>query len=295
MGYATNYNFASNAHEYKKVLDSYARSSYNNYDAACKSVISGYGIRHNLEAQEACRLLMGYLRHIAENGSWKDSANKCKYLYYWLHDHLLINNTPQYTTFSLYKKLLDVYRGNGYYPHLCNNYIDDIEKIKLLNATKLIELYTIFRNEQRTPGKCYCSCASECYSLHKKYVVECNNQKDEDFCSELENFKYLYDRNMRSIGTCNNAPKTLESVKPNVPSSPIVFPLMLALAMHSLLFILYKFTPIASSLKRRNLRKKIKYGNDYTEQNEYSHNPSTSNMESTVPYYLLSYGYNRDT
>ncbi|CAG9481153.1 unnamed protein product [Plasmodium vivax] len=294
MGYATNYNFASNAHEYKKVLDSYARSSYNNYDAACKSVISGYGIRQTVENSEACRLVMGYLRHIAE-GSSKDSANKCKYLYYWLYDYLLIDKTYHYSTFSLYKQLLEVYRGSDYYPHVCNNYIDEIEKIKLLNANKIMELYSTFRKDQSTPSKCYCVCAKDCYNLHKKYVEICKYYKDEDFCSELENFKYLYDRNMRSLGYCVDAPKTLESVKPSVPSSPIVFPLMLALAMHSLLFILYKFTPIASSLKRRNLRKKIKYGNEYTEQDEYSHNPGTSNMESTAPYYLLSYGYNRDT
>ncbi|VUZ99629.1 PIR protein, partial [Plasmodium vivax] len=246
MGYATNYNFASNAHEYKKVLDSYARSSYNNYNTACNSIIKGYGIRQTVENSEACRIVMGYLRHIEENGSSKDSANKCKYLYYWLHDYLLMDKSYHYNTLSLYRKLLEAYKPRGYYPHLCNNYMEDIGKIKLSYANKLMELYSTFRKDQSTLSKCYCGCARECYNLHKKYVEICKDYKDEDFCSELENFKYIYDRNMLSVGLCKDAPKTLESVKPNVPSSPIVFPLMLALAMHSLLFILYKFTPIAS-------------------------------------------------
>ncbi|KMZ95679.1 hypothetical protein PVMG_05823 [Plasmodium vivax Mauritania I] len=240
MGYATNYNFASRTKEFKNKLDSYAHTSYNDYGETCKNIVSRYGIKESHDAAETCRKVMGYLKHVQQNGATTDSIDKCKYLYYWLHHDLLLHKTHHSSTLNLYKQLLEVYKGNDYYSHLCNYYIEDIDKIKLLNANKLIELYTIFRNEQRTPGKCYCSCASECYSLHKKYVVECNNQTDEDFCSELENFKYLYDRNMRSIGTCINAPKTLESVKPNVPSSPIVFPLMLALAMHSLLFILYK-------------------------------------------------------
>ncbi|KNA02594.1 hypothetical protein PVNG_05138 [Plasmodium vivax North Korean] len=240
MGYATNYNFASNTYEYKKALESYANHVYNNYDATCTSTVSRSDIKESHDAAETCRKVMGYLKHVQQNGATTDSIDKCKYLYYWLHNDLLKPKKHHYSTLHLYKQLLQLYKPIGYYPHLCNNYIEEIEKIKLSYADKLIELYTIFNNEQRTSGKCYCRCAKQCSSLHKLYVEECNKQKDEDFCSELENFKYIYDRNMLYAGGCNNAPKTLDSVKPSVPSSPIVFPLMLALAMHSLLFILYK-------------------------------------------------------
>ncbi|KMZ83388.1 hypothetical protein PVBG_05935 [Plasmodium vivax Brazil I] len=240
MGYATNYNFASRTKEFKNKLDSYAHTSYNDYGETCKNIVSRYGIKESHDAAETCRKVMGYLKHVQQNGATTDSVNKCKYLYYWLHNDLLKPKNYPYSTFSLYKQLLQLYKPIGYYPHLCNNYIQEIEKIKLSYADKLIELYSTYKKEQSDSGKCYCVCAKKCYDLHKIYAAECLMYKDEDFCSELENFKYIYDRNMLSAGGCDNAPKTLESVKPNVPSSPIVFPLMLALAMHSLLFILYK-------------------------------------------------------
>ncbi|KMZ76692.1 hypothetical protein PVIIG_05304 [Plasmodium vivax India VII] len=270
MGYTTNYNFASNTHEYKKVLDSYASNSYSNYDRICNSIISQSDINQSYDVSDACRRVMGYLRHIAQNGSSKDSVNKCKYLYYWLYYDLLAYRTHHSYPLKLYKKLLELYKQFDNYPHLCNNYVKEIENIKLVNAYKLVQLYSTFRNDPSTSSKCYCVCAKKCYELYKMFAGDCHNTKDEDLCYELENFKYIYDRNMLSVGLCNDAPITLDSVKPN-------------------------FTPIASSLKRRKLRKKINYGNEYMEQHEHSHIPSTSNMASTIPYYLLSYSYNQDT
>ncbi|KMZ95709.1 hypothetical protein PVMG_05309 [Plasmodium vivax Mauritania I] len=253
MGYTTNYNFASNTHEYKKVLDSYASNSYSNYDRICNSIISQSDINQSYDVSDACRRVMGYLSHIAQNGSSKDSVNKCKYLYYWLYYDLLAYRTHHSYPLKLYKKLLELYKQFDNYPHLCNNYVKEIENIKLVNAYKLIQLYSTFRNDPSTSSKCYCVCAKKCYELYKMFAGDCHNTKDEDLCYELENFKYIYDRNMLS------------------------------------------FTPIASSLKRRKLRKKINYGNEYMEQHEHSHIPSTSNMASTIPYYLLSYSYNQDT
>ncbi|VVA00278.1 PIR protein, partial [Plasmodium vivax] len=226
--------------KYKKVLNSYANNRYKNYDTLCNSIIYKSRIKQTFEVSEACRMVMGYLKHIEENGSSKDSVNKCKYLYFWLHNDLSPHKTDRYNTLNLYKGLLEAYNAIGTYPHICNDYMEDIKKIKLSYANKLMQLYSTYKTEQDSSNKCYCVCAKKCYDLHKLWAQDCHNDKDEDFCNELENFKYIYDRNMLYVGTCGNAPKTLDSVKGNVPHSPIVFPLMLILAMQSLLFILYK-------------------------------------------------------
>ncbi|KNA02201.1 hypothetical protein PVNG_05524 [Plasmodium vivax North Korean] len=265
MGYVTNYNFINHIKDYKQELDSYTSNTYNYYDTKCDSIISNYDINGANNAT-TCRRVMGYLSLIAQNGSSKDSANKCKYLYYWLHDDLLKNKTERDQTLRLYNDFLKLYENGRNGRHLCNNYMEEINKIVVLNAQNLIKLFTTFTDEQGKFNKCYCICAKKCYNLHKEYVEECNKHKDEDFCSELENFKYLYDRNMLYVNFCKDAPKTLVS-----------------------------FTPIASGLKRRKLRKKINSENENIEQHEHSHIPSKSKMEPTKPYYLLSYSYKRDT
>ncbi|GAB69620.1 hypothetical protein PCYB_003690 [Plasmodium cynomolgi strain B] len=234
------YNFINYIKEYNEKLVSYSSSDNNYSNTECTPIISNYDI-NGVNKDTACRRVMGYLSHISQNDLSKESANKCKYLYYWMHYDLLKDQKESDQTLKLYNEFLQLYEKARNGRHLCNNYIEEISKIVVSNAKKLIELYNTFKNEQNVSNKCYCVCAKKCYDLHNKYAQECyNDNKDEDFCNELENFKYLYDRNMLYVGTCHNAPKTLVSVKPNGLHSPIIFPLMLALVMHSLLFILYK-------------------------------------------------------
>ncbi|SBT00484.1 PIR Superfamily Protein [Plasmodium malariae] len=75
-----------------------------------------------------------------------------------------------------------------------------------------------------------------------------------EFFEDLSNFKKAYDETMGDVSICPHVPKILALPKCYMFATSLTTTVIL---LSFILFVLYKFTPIKSSLHSRLKRKKI--------------------------------------
>ncbi|KMZ83333.1 hypothetical protein PVBG_05729 [Plasmodium vivax Brazil I] len=100
---------------------------------------------------------------------------------------------------------------------------------------KLIDLYKTFNDIKSNEN---CNCVSQCVTLYNNYLKLCHNDKDQEFCNELERFRYKYEDRVAPLN-CVGVPKTLESTRP-FDSFVILLPFTIILMTTFISFILYK-------------------------------------------------------
>ncbi|KMZ89822.1 hypothetical protein PVMG_05987, partial [Plasmodium vivax Mauritania I] len=76
---------------------------------------------------------------------------------------------------------------------------------------------------------------SQCVTLYNDYLKLCHNDKDREFCNELERFRYKYEDRVASLN-CVDVLKTLESAKP-FDSFVLLLPFTIILITTFILFI----------------------------------------------------------
>lgn len=164
-----------------------------------------------------------------------------------------------------------------------------MNKISLEKVHKLITLYRIFKKDAKSSGICNCDCALECSKLHSEYIKDCPKGNDEDFCNELENFKYKYDTNMLSVTDCNTAPKTLPSVKALDLNFIITTTVTIKLVISFFLFILFKYTALGPRLFPRLRRNKRFKENEVRETQKLGHISERSRSKGRNKSYNIVY------
>ncbi|KMZ96153.1 hypothetical protein PVNG_05799 [Plasmodium vivax North Korean] len=138
---------------------------------------------------------------------------------------------------QLYRIFLKTYFDTLTDDHICMNYVDDSKNIILEKSAKLTELYDTINNNKKAFD---CACARKCYDLYIKYVEECHNDYDYDYCSELQSFKHKHDNNMKSIETCDGAEKILPSAIKHDLHVIVIIPMIILTILSFLVFVLYK-------------------------------------------------------
>ncbi|VVA00043.1 PIR protein [Plasmodium vivax] len=132
-----------------------------------------------------------------------------------------------------------------------------------------------------------CSYASQCAILYNNYLKLCHNNKDHEFCNELEKFRYIYEARVASLD-CVGVPKTLESAKP-FDSLVILLPFTIILISTFILFILYKFTDIGLLLRLQMRKRKHKSSNLGQQMNPMQQAYGTISRKSGNEMYKISY------
>ncbi|SCA81857.1 VIR protein [Plasmodium vivax] len=193
------------------------------------------------------------------------------------------NKENNYTPQIFYKKFLESIRDDVTL-ETCNDYLDyDIDVI-LGKMEKLIELYKIFFDEKFNEN---CSYVSQCVILYNEYLKICHNDKDHEFCNELEKFRYKYEDRVAPLN-CVGVPKTLESTIP-FDSFVILLPCTIILITTFILFILYKFTGIGPLLRLQMRKKKYKSSNLSQHMNTMQQTYGTTSRKSGNKTYKISY------
>ncbi|SBT01436.1 PIR Superfamily Protein, partial [Plasmodium ovale curtisi] len=216
-----------------------------------------------------CERTVTYLSSLSDN-IYQSRARSCIYLYYWLYKDVLKKNESKYDTSKLYQKFLSVYAEYGNDSKLCDDYKEYINKNIFEKIEKLINLYEDFQKFENSSQKTKdqdCKYAKTCSDSYNLYAKDFCSDNWNPFCVELENFKERYDAVMKSITTCGEeVPLTLPSMGGNSIAT-ISVPVVMALLMSTILFILYKFKLSPSWMQNRVRSTKIIQ--DYIGQEEY--------------------------
>ncbi|SBT58520.1 PIR Superfamily Protein [Plasmodium ovale wallikeri] len=250
-------------------------------------------IKKNVEYyRDPCKKISKYLNHLEEIHESTYVTKGCKYLNYLLYEKMLMNRKDGYSIQELYENLKDMNMEIGYLDeNICENHIEEIKHDIYVNLKELYELYEKFNKLKNGPTSCTkdnCACANECANLYFSYEGKCNGDYHEDFCNELENFRGLYNDQMKNENCRDNAAKTLKSFKKN-NTVIILIPFILILVTSVFSFIFYKFTPYGSWIFTRIMKKRRTQKYVYHETLELQHIPEKTNRNLRNDEYNIKY------
>ncbi|SBS94955.1 PIR Superfamily Protein [Plasmodium ovale curtisi] len=141
--------------------------------------------------------------------------------------------------------------------NICENHTEEIKHDIYVNLKELYELYEKFNKLKNGATSCTkdnCTCVNECANLYFSYEGKYNGDYYQDFCNELENFRGLYNDQMKNENCGDNVDKTLKSFKKNNTKRRIK-----QYVYHETLEL--QHTPEKTNRKLRNDQYNIKYNN----------------------------------
>ncbi|SCA60315.1 Plasmodium vivax Vir protein, putative [Plasmodium vivax] len=204
-----------------------------------------------------CNKAIAYLDYLEEEYRGDINAAKASiYLYCWLYDEELHKQKYNNNKINIYKMLLQEYKEidrMSNIPHIFGNYLKNNIDENLKDLYHLYYKFDKFKNKKECESN-YCKCAEECYDSYITYINNCNNPNNADFCNGLEEFRAQYNNYMSKNFTCDGDYKYLPSTK-NFDISLILIPTIATLIITSMLFVLYKFTPLGSWMCPRSKHK----------------------------------------
>ncbi|SBT55787.1 PIR Superfamily Protein [Plasmodium ovale wallikeri] len=204
-----------------------------------------------------CATGIKFLSHLKEKyDNYRDDG--CKYLYYWLYVDVLKRNTSIENTLILYKDLNKKFNDDNDGLNTLDNYINKMNENTSDKIVKLIDIYKKFDEfeEEFKLAEKTVKCTSECINLFTKYLEECVNGYDYEFCKELKNFRERYNVFVQKVLHCKEEQYLLPSVEIFDTVSMILIPIVSIITVSLILPILYKFTPFGSWIHRRLGKKK---------------------------------------
>ncbi|KMZ96038.1 hypothetical protein PVNG_05976, partial [Plasmodium vivax North Korean] len=202
------YNVVNLCEVLRNEIPEYSQDETTIHDDSCNAINSQYGTYIDFNNKYTCQQVMYILNSISSVPESEHNDDKCKYLYYWTYQRSLQKNINYDVALNLYRSFLNTYFVDHTDPHICKNYMLPTKDIILKRSAKLIELYDIINKNSHQFD---CTCAKKCSDLYISYLGECQNDYDYDCCSELQSFKYKYDKKMESIDKCEGGKKILPS------------------------------------------------------------------------------------
>ncbi|VVA00218.1 PIR protein [Plasmodium vivax] len=220
----------------------------------------------------------------------KEQKEGIIYLFLWIYDAELRKEIYNKESLDIYEKLLNEYGDiRGYSGTNIPNIFNPIIKNILSNETN--DLYHLYYKFYKLKMGEECKsingkCAKECSDLYDTYKTRCDNHNSSDFCTKLGNFWKQHEEYINQSITCNgNIICLLYIKKPFL--SVILTIVFITSIITTILFILYKFTPLGSRFRKRtNSKKNISNNLDQEMYNIPEYTEMSNNSSNKKPYNL---------
>ncbi|VUZ93228.1 PIR protein [Plasmodium vivax] len=274
-------------HKYKSLLDNNNYVSKVNYEDKCRTQVSIYSDETNSFSPH-CKKCMGYLEYLDDVITDEEVQKQgIIYLYFWLHYYELQNGINEGNTLGNFKKLMNAYgqigQNTANIHNVYNYYIENKLNYELNDLFYLYEKFDNFqKNKVCTDTKC--TCAKECVEKYMSSAEKCKNYGNVYFCNELEKFRTKYNEYKPSVNECQEVQSYLPSCKNFSTSVIILISFITISVLSSLLFILYKFTPLGSCVRFRSKRPQRIYSNFTNEEAKVFYTRGRSRTPEVKPY-----------
>ncbi|SBT85027.1 PIR protein [Plasmodium ovale] len=273
----TIYNAAYSNCKYKQTLDSFKNSREMKNTDGCRGFTNEH-LKTETNQDKICEAVILFLRHLKEETDSTYKDNGCKYLYYWLHTHILKKQQTIKNTLNLYKELFRIYVENHDSSNTFKNYINEMNEQTSDKLVKLTDMYNKLEDfyEIKKSHETEKKCTSGVKDLYAEYLDECRKGYDYDFCDELKNFRKKHNYYVQKVLFCEGEQYFLPPVERFDTVDMTIIPFSLMSVTTLILPILYKFTAFGPWIRRligknENL---LKYINE-----EKNHSLNTSEME----------------
>ncbi|CAG9474505.1 unnamed protein product [Plasmodium vivax] len=233
----------------------------------CKTACSSFSY-DNVKLEGYCKQIFNYLSELYKL-SPKEKTEGCHFLNYWMNNNVKNILVSGKLLDFLVKILENTHIKGKFDENLCKDSIKEIDISVLNNVKDLIKLYenlyfSILKEDENTPVNC--AQLGKCYELYKTKVKLCRGDTNEDFCYELEKFIINYNKNMRNEVSCTGIPNRLPYIYGISSATDTLITSSVTLAVTSVLFMIYKFTPFGTWI-RRHILKKNKIKSNLNEKN----------------------------
>ncbi|SBT33408.1 PIR Superfamily Protein [Plasmodium ovale wallikeri] len=285
------YNAATLNDRYREKLNSLKNDRKTHNINGCREFTNQHLNNEGYE-YKVCEAVILFLRHLKEESDYTTfHDNGCKYLYYWLYMHVLNKKQSIKYTLKLYKELHRIY--NEYHDsfNTFDKYINEMNEDTSYKLVKLTDMYNDFEkfHERITPPAPKENCTSGVKDLYTKYLDECKNGYDYDFCDELKNFRKKHNFIIQKVLLCKGEQYLLPPVEKPDKVGTTVIPFSLITVTSLILPIMYKFTAFGPWIRRIIGKNKniLEYLNEET--NHSLNNYEILDDSSDIPNYNIAY------
>ncbi|SBS91848.1 PIR Superfamily Protein [Plasmodium ovale curtisi] len=283
----TIYNAAYSNCIYKDKLDSYQTSTELQDNNICLGFRNSH-INNQDNAQKICNAAILFFKDLNEqehknaDTTYEDTKyedktyrdNGCKYLFYWLYTYALNKNESIMNTLKLYKDLYRLYNEKHNNLNKFSDYINEMNEDtseKFVNLTNLYNELNNFFTENKEKKREQ-ACTNYSFDSYLKYVDECRNGYDNDFCNELKNFRKKYNFFIQKVIKCEGKKDLLPPVEKSNIIGIILTPFSLISLTSLILPLLYKFTPVGPWIRNKIGKKKNIWDNINEETDQLLNN-----------------------
>ncbi|SCA81725.1 VIR protein [Plasmodium vivax] len=253
---------------YKLDYESVTKNFDSGYIGDCSIISQKF---HNDEENKfvnPCLKFIHYLKYIKKNLSIVDKKKSCKYFNYMLMYELQkIDNSFERTN-ECYNTMINEYSNKTHGIDICKGNIEEFNKVIFDKFQKIDSLYDIFykfTSTQEEGGSEKCDLGKKCSEQYYTLINICDQNSNIGFCMALDKFRDSYNFHMKNESECDKIPRYLYSPFGTERRRTFSISLITMFAMSTILFIVYKFTPVYSWL-HSILRKKSKIRNDLYEE-----------------------------
>ncbi|GAB69630.1 hypothetical protein PCYB_003790, partial [Plasmodium cynomolgi strain B] len=212
----------------------------------CKSILNGNFQAYRDAAKgyedndgsfiKFCTDAASYIRYFKNDPNINISAF-CEYTNYWFYGKLESTDKITYNQALLNKFFDDV----DIIQH-CKDHKEAIDEHAYSDLKKLDELYDkfyIFKEKSSTQDNGRCEEGKKCVQEYKKHDSTCMGNGNNRFCNELENFRDLFNKYLKSENKCDNI-EELPSFQGSPLAATILLPVLVMSVIIFFSFFAYK-------------------------------------------------------
>lgn len=253
---------------YKREFDNMTEKEINHYTENCTKISKKICPENDDKFLAPCQKLIHYLKYIKEYPAIVDKKIGCKYFNYMLMDELQKISHSCGRTKECYNTMIYEYSNKTHGIDICKGNIEEFNKVIFDKFQKIDSLYDIFykfTSTQEEGGSEKCDLGKKCSEQYYTLINICDQNSNIGFCMALDKFRDSYNFHMKNESECDKVPRYLYSPFGTERRRTFSISLITMFAMSTILFIVYKFTPVYSWL-HSILRKKSKIRNDLYEE-----------------------------
>ncbi|KNA02203.1 hypothetical protein PVNG_05526 [Plasmodium vivax North Korean] len=113
-----------------------------------------------------------------------------------------------------------------------------LKKFKDLN--EIYDLLNNFKNSKDQIGSDKCHIVKQCCRKYEDHIKNCGELDNKSFCKALDNFRNEYNDYVKTVTTCDDVPKYLNSPFGNDVDFVMLSPFIIIFIISIIILILYK-------------------------------------------------------
>ncbi|CAI7719847.1 PIR protein [Plasmodium vivax] len=252
------FNYVNLFQKNREYYESVTSSSDRTFVSACNQITSK--ISADFSFVTTCVKITQYLVHINHEYANQDVNDKCEFLNYWINSNINVINPGVDDTSTFFNDMISVYKEQmSSKINICLKSMKHIKKKELEDLQILMDLFGIFNKFMaiKEESESNCSIGVKCVESYMSSLVKCKDNNNTKFCNILEVFNKYYNEEAPTLDYCKNVQRYLPPVKGylNAVSYAVIAVFTIPI-LSSIVFLLYKFTPLQSWIRPQIVERK---------------------------------------